>query len=305
MRNWQNPIVSDGIMIIDFHTHTFPARISARVVDSLSKKALIHPFTGGSRNDLLSSMEKAAIDYSVNLPVMTDINQVEKLNTGFIEQKDDMMAKGIIPFGGLHPDFKSYSRELKRLKKAGIAGVKLHPAYQGIDLDDIRTMRILDAASQEGLIVLIHAGVDIGIYDHNYSSVSQVLTVLREVGPDKLVLAHFGNWGCWDQVESDLAGAPVWFDTAFSLGPILSRSETEANPAWTHNLSDQDFLRIARKHGTDKILFATDSPWADQKDYVDRIRCLDLNTAEKDALYSGNALKLLASAGWKPENSQL
>lgn len=285
-------------MIIDFHTHTFPQKISARVVDSLSKKALIHPYTDGSLDALLSSMEEAGVDYSVNLPVMTDINQVKKLNTGFIERMESLTQNGIIPFGGLHPDYEDYDKELRRLKKAGIAGIKLHPAYQGIDLDDIRTLRILEAASREGLIVIIHAGVDIGIYDHNYSSVDQVITVLKEVAPDKLVLAHFGNWGCWDHVESDLAGAPVWFDTAFSLGPIIPRSEKEGNPAWTSNLSDEDFLRIARKHGTDRILFATDSPWASQKDYIDKLKQLELSSDEKEAIFFDNAKKLLASAGW-------
>ena len=280
-------------MIIDFHTHTFPAKISAKVVDHLSGKALIHPYTDGSMKGLVRSMGEAGIDYSVNLPVMTDIRQVEKINSSFINEKEDLFAMGIIPFGGLHPDFDHYQAEIERLKNAGIRGIKLHPAYQGVDLDDIRIMRILDAASSEGMITIIHAGMDIGIYDHNYSSVSQILKVLREVNPERFVLAHFGNWGCWDQVEKYLTGAPVWFDTAFSLGPIEARSEREKNPHWSQNLSDEDFVRIARKHGFDKILFATDSPWADQKDYADRIRGLDLSDEEKEAVLGGNAGKLL------------
>lgn len=279
-------------MIIDFHTHTFPAKISRKVVDYLSGKALIHPYTGGSLEDLIQSMEKAGIDYSVNLPVMTDIHQVEKINSGFIDKKEYYLSRGIIPFGGLHPDSENYKSEIRRLKKAGIKGIKLHPAYQGIDLNDIRTMRILDAASQEGLITIIHAGIDIGIYDHNYSSVDQVLQVLQEVKPERFVLAHLGNWGCWDQVEAYLAGAPVYLDTAFSIGPIVPRSETEKSN-WTRNLSDEEFIRIARKHGIDKILFATDSPWADQEEYVGRIQAMDLTTEEKEAVLGRNAKELL------------
>ena len=75
-----------------------------------------------------------------------------------------------------------------------------HLAYQNVDLDDIRMMRIIDEASSQGLITLVHAGIDIGIYDHNYSSVAQILKLLKEVAPEKLVLAHMGNWGCWKDV---------------------------------------------------------------------------------------------------------
>ena len=281
-------------MIIDFHTHTFPGKISAKVVDHLSRKALIHPFTDGSVIALTKSMKEAGIDYSVSLPVVTDITRLKKINSSYIDNVDYFTEQGIIPFGGMHPDYENYKEELRRLKDAGIRGIKLHPAYQGIDLDDIRTMRILEAASSEGLIILIHAGIDIGIYDRNYASVGQILTVIKEVAPEKLVLAHFGNWGCWDEVERDLAGAPVWFDISFSLGPLVPRSPDGPGPEWSYNLPDEDFIRIARKHGTDKILFATDSPWSDQKDYVRRINRLALTDEERKAVFSENALDLLA-----------
>ena len=61
-------------------------------------------------------------------------------------------------------------------------------------------------------------------------------------------------------------------------------------------LSDRDFVRLCRKHGTDRILFATDSPWADQDSYVKKILSLPLTEEEKDAILGGNAQKLLLSA---------
>ena len=41
-------------------------------------------------------------------------------------------------------------------------GIKIHPAYQNTDIDDIKMMRIIDFASEQGLIILTHAGIDIG-----------------------------------------------------------------------------------------------------------------------------------------------
>ena len=58
-------------------------------------------------------------------------------------------------------------------------------------------------------------------------------------------------------------------------------------------MADEDFLRLARKHGTDRILFATDSPWQEQPRYVNRFKELGLNDEEYEKIMSQNALHLL------------
>ena len=102
-----------------------------------------------------------------------------------------------------------------------------------------------------------------------------------------------GGWGCWEDVERDLAGAPVYFDTAFSIGPITSLPGHDKRPYLEQNLSVEDFSRLAKKHGCDKILFATDSPWQDQKDVVSLVNQSNLNTAEKEMIFEKNAARLL------------
>ena len=281
-------------MIIDFHTHTFPEKVSKKIVEKLAGASHTMPFTDGSVRGLLSSMKEAEVDWSVNLPVTTSAGQVEKINSSLMEQQEQLKSQGIITFGGIHPEYENYKEELRRLKQNGIPGIKLHPAYQNVDLDDMRMMHIIDCASELGLIVLTHAGIDIGIYDHNYCSVDHVLKVIDQVHPPRFVLAHMGNWACWDDVERDLTGAPVWLDTAFSIGSITPDPTQDARPYLDENLSNEDFVRLCRKHGTDKILFATDSPWQDQKDYIDRIRRTGLTMEEQEQIFSENAKKLLA-----------
>ncbi len=280
-------------MIIDFHAHTFPDAICAKAIHKLSLASCTRAFLNGSIGALLHSMKEAGVQYSVNLPVMTSPEQVEKINHCMIKNRETMFSQGIIAFGGMHPDYVDYKAELKRLKSGNIQGIKLHPAYQNVDLDDIRMLRIIEAASEMGLIILIHAGIDIGIYDHNYSSVPQILKVIKEIQPEKFVLAHMGNWGCWNDVERDLAGAPVYMDTAFAIGAIAPSPDTDKKPILESNLSNEQFIRIARKHGMDKILFATDSPWEDQNDYIGRIEAMSLTDKEKTMIQGENAAKLL------------
>jgi predicted TIM-barrel fold metal-dependent hydrolase len=100
----------------------------------------------------------------------------------------------IITFGGMHPNYTNYKEELLRLKQAGIPGIKLHPAYQNVDLDDIRMMRIIDEASSQGLITLVHAGIDIGIYDHNYSCCSDFKIIKRSC-PGEAGSCTYGKLG--------------------------------------------------------------------------------------------------------------
>lgn len=286
-------------MIIDFHTHTFPGKISSRVVRKLGMAAHIRAYTDGSMEGLTASMALAGADYSVNLPVMTSPEQVEKINSSMIQDRESLLSQGIIAFGGMHPDYPDYKKEIRRLRENHIAGIKIHPAYQNINLDDIRMLRIIDCASEEGLITLTHAGMDIGIYDRNYCSVAHILKVIDEVHPEKFVLAHMGNWDCWQEVEQDLAGAPVWLDTAFSIGPIAKNPATDETPYEEMNLTDEDFIRLCRKHGTDHILFATDSPWQDQADYISRIKSMSFTDTEKEHIFSGNAVALLGKDAFR------
>lgn len=286
-------------MIIDFHTHTFPGKISSRVVRKLGMAAHIRAYTDGSMEGLTASMALAGADYSVNLPVMTSPEQVEKINSSMIQHRESLLSQGIIAFGGMHPDYPDYKKEIRRLRENHIAGIKIHPAYQNINLDDIRMLRIIDCASEEGLITLTHAGMDIGIYDRNYCSVAHILKVIDEVHPEKFVLAHMGNWDCWQNVEQDLAGAPVWLDTAFSIGPIAKNPATDETPYEEMNLTDEDFIRLCRKHGTDHILFATDSPWQDQADYISRIKSMSFTDTEKEHIFSGNAVALLGKDAFR------
>ncbi len=280
-------------MIIDFHTHTFPEKIAQKVVNNLAKESCTKPFTDGSITGLLNSMKKAGITYSVNLPVMTSPEQVEKLNASFITTKDELLEKGIIAFGGMHPDYENIREELTRLKNAGIPGIKIHPAYQKYDLDHPKMMNIIDIASELDMIVITHAGIDIGIYDHDYASVKHVLKILKEIAPPKLVLAHMGGWGCWEDVERDLAGAPVYFDTAFSIGEITPLPDYDKKPYLEYNLTVENFARLAKNHGCDRILFATDSPWQEQGDVIRLIEQCAFSDSEKEMIFEKNAVRLL------------
>lgn len=278
--------------IIDMHTHTFPDKIAAKALEKLSKLSGTVYYTNGTEEGLKQSMTNAGINYSVILPVATSKEQVESINNTVIEMAPKRLEEGIISFAAMHPDYENPEKELARIAEAGVCGIKLHPAYTATDFDDDRFVRILQAAAKNNLAVTVHAGIDIGIPEKDYCSTQMILKVIDKIPGLSLILAHMGGWKCWDKVRSDLVSAPLLFDTSFSFGSIDNRPDRD--PASIPSLmTNEEFTDLCHELGTEKILFGTDSPWADQKMSVERFLALPLEQEEKEQILHTNAKKIL------------
>lgn len=266
-------------MIIDFHTHIFPEKIAARTIEKLENIAHVKAFTDGKEKSLVASMEEGGVDLSIVLPVVTRPEQFHTVNefAAQLNEKYRGKKRRLLSFGGIHPDTLNYKKELRVIKDLGLPGIKLHPDYQNMYFDDIKYMRILDYASELGLVSVVHAGVDIGFPDHVRCTVNMIRKVIDEVEPEKLVLAHYGGFGLWEDVERLIAGKNVYLDTAYIFGFI----------------EDEMFLNILEKHGAEKILFATDSPWSGQKESLSHLRQLPIDKKDLEEILGQNAEKLI------------
>ena len=280
-------------MIIDIHTHTFPDKIAAATLDKLKHLSHTIPFTDGTAAGLAASMARAGVDRSVVMPVATSPRQVPHVNDASARMNELGAQTGVLSFGCMHPDFDGWKEELARVRDLGLKGIKLHPQYQDTDFDDPRYLRILDRCGELGLVVLTHAGLDIGMPGKDNCAPEMVARVLEQVGPVKLVLAHMGGWRQWDRVEALLPGTGVYLDTSFSLGEITPLDDGHYRPGDLPLLDEAAFLRMVRRFGPDRILFGTDSPWDDQETALARLRALPLEKSELDAILGGSARKLL------------
>ena len=91
------------------------------------------------------------------------------------------------------------------------------------------------------------------------------LNALRQVGPVKLILAHMGGWRNWDQVEQLLPHTSVCLDTSFSLGDMHPAPDGFYRPEELHMMGPEQFTRMVRLFGHERIFFGTDCPWGGQK----------------------------------------
>lgn len=260
-------------MIIDFHTHMFPDKIAKGTIDFLAGVCKMPPYTDGTYMGLKKETLESGVDLSVALPIVTKPAQFQSINTfasGYQE-------KPILSFGSIHPDSADYRAELRQIKDMGLKGIKLHPDYQEVYFNDIRYKRIVAYASELDLIISVHAGADPKCPNDIHCTPRMSAEVIWDTHPVKLVLAHMGGNEQWDDVEKYLVGKEVYFDT----GVVLDK------------MSREQFLRIVRAHGADKILFATDSPWSGQKEFLQIIQEMPLTEEERIKILGENAKKLL------------
>ena len=263
-------------MVIDFHTHTFPDSIAEQAVAHLSKVGHATAFIDAKRDTLLRSMRDNQIDISVVLPVATAPKQVKGINRLSAELNG---REGLFYAGAVHPDCDDIEETLDFIKASGLFGIKLHPDYQGVHFDDPRYLRIMEAAARRGLFIVTHAGVDIAYRDHVHCTPDMVLRVLDTLGgviDNKLILAHIGGYELPDEVLEKLCGKPVLMDTAAVLDLYPDRC-----------------AEIILRHGAERVLFATDSPWRSQRQYVDILRSLPLTDAQRESILHGNAERIL------------
>ena len=281
-------------MIIDIHTHTFPDAIAARAVDKLKHNSHTESVLDGTALSLSASAKAADVDLAVIQPVATSPAQVRDINDGAIETNRSSSVTRLASFGCMHPAFEAPEQECARLAEAGVKGIKLHPVYQLTDMDDPSYVRVLRAAADCGLLVLIHAGIDVGFLDRTYSDVGKIALALDAVPDGRYILAHMGGWRQWDEAQALFAGREnVWLDTSFSLGDMTPLGDGFYETHSLSRLSQERFLQMAEAFGTEKLLFGTDSPWEGQAAEIAKIRALPLKEEEKAAILGGNAKALL------------
>ena len=267
-------------MILDFHTHVFPDKIAEKTIQYLSEKGGLPPFSDGRIDGLLREMERAGIDVAINLPVLTNASQFDSVNR-FAEDINARFAdeeRRILSFAGIHPLCEEIEKKMAWIKERGFLGVKIHPDYQETYINDPRYVRILRAAREHDLIVVTHAGFDVAYPDCSIRCTpTLILDLIRQVPHSKLVLAHMGGNTLWDEVLDRLCGEDVYFDTSYVL-PFIGRDI---------------FLAMVQKHGEDRILFGSDSPWNGIPEDVEILRSFDLKTSTQEKILSKNGRALL------------
>lgn len=266
-------------MIIDTHTHAFPDALAAKTIPMLAAKADVTPHTDGTAAGLSSAMRTAGVDIAVVLPVVTKPSQFASVNAFAAElNKRD----GLISFGGIHPDDEDIPAHVAEIAAMGLPGIKIHPDYQGVFIDDKRYIQIAREALRHGLYLVTHAGVDDGFPECVHCPPERAARFLDQVYEGKepaearIIFAHGGGNRQFSEVREHLAGRNVYFDLSFIFDYADAGEITE----------------LIRAHGAEKILFASDCPWGDPAEGIRFVRSLALSDREKTLILGANAQRM-------------
>ena len=271
-------------MIIDFHTHVFPESLAPRAIGELRHTLYgeYQPVSDGTISGLLRNMDDWKIDVSVISPVIIKKEHVRKVNqwvAGVTAEKiAGVTSDRLVGFGGVYPHDGDFKADIDHAVSLGLRGLKFHAEYQDFIVDDKHMLKIYDYALSRGLIILHHAGFDPGFRPPFKSSPKQFANIVRAMRGGIIVAAHLGGHDQWDDVEKYLVGSGIYFDTSMGF---------EYYP------HDQ-FMRIVKDHGADKILFGSDAPWSNAGTEVETLKSLDLPENEKNAILGDNARRVLS-----------
>lgn len=264
-------------MRIDFHVHAFPDKLAGRALSVLSQNSGYTPESDGTFSDTYQKMKAGGTDKFVLLNIAQTPAQQHNANSFVIEKN----GGDVLAFAALHPFAADAGYELDRAADAGLKGVKLHPEYQGFDIDDKAVYPFYEACLKKGMILLFHAGFDSAYPDSYRGYPDRSARFIKDFPGAKIVLAHLGNCTGNAQTLEHLCGLDCYLDLSICY----------------KTMPHDQIRQVIDAHSAKKILFGTDFPWGSIADTVAMVESLGLSEEEKEHIYHKNAQRLLEISG--------
>ncbi len=260
--------------ILDCHAHLFPDGLAERAMARLGDHYGVAPVRMPTLAELIAEMDDWGVDRAAALQVATKPEQVSPINDWDLELS---RHPRLIHFGALHPgqSAEDIEAEIERLVAGGVRGVKLQPFFQGFDPLASEGLDLIARIGRR-LVVVIHGGEEMVTVRPLFTGPDRLARLL-DLAPDtRFVIAHLGGYERWDEVLHVLAGRDVWFDISFTL----------------HRCPRDLALRIIERHGTSRIVWGSDFPWAHMDWHP--VEALGLGPEATAAILGANLAALLA-----------
>lgn len=236
----------------------------------------------GTLPTTVAAMDRTGIERSWMLPVATNPKRVVETNDWVFEAC--AANPRFTPFATLHPRDPGWREELTRVAAAGARGVKLHVAMQlqegseHLVSDEMSEVFEALQAADLTMVTCTFFPEEIGSGEPGVSL--RLLDVLANFPRLRVVAAHMGAMFNWDGGAQPLFGSRAYLDLAFVPGLVESN----------------DLVRMIREHGSDRVLFGSDSPYADPQFVLDGFDQLPLNDDEREHILWKNAAAALGKS---------
>lgn len=253
--------------IADSHCHIYPAKIAEKASAAVGTFYEIPMYAGkGDPDTLLANGSRIGVERYVVCSVATTLEQVDSIDR-FIAEECRLHPE-FVGLGAWHEDITDIDALLDRTAELGLIGIKVHPDFQHVSIDDPRLMSLYAGLAERGMPLLIHMGDT----RYDYSSPAKLARVLERFDTLKVDAAHFGGFSVWDEALPALSGSQAYYDLSSSLF-VLEKEEA---------------LELIEGYGADKIMFGVDFPMWNHSAEFARVIDLGLSEEENRAIFRGN-----------------
>ncbi len=260
-----------GRRVIDSHAHIYPHKISEKASDSVGRfYGVTMDAPSGDSETLLRNGRRAGVTDYIVCSVATKVEQVAPIDE-FISKQCEIHP-GFIGLGTFHEEVEDVEALLDRTQELGLMGIKIHPDFQKMEIDDPRLMALYHQMEERGMVLLLHTGDD----RYDYSAPERLVRVLERYDTLRVDAAHFGGYRVWERAYSLLRGSNAYFDTSSSL-PYLEPEQA---------------LEMMRGYGMDRMMFGVDFPMWEHSAELGRLLSLDLSDEELDLVLHANCERL-------------
>jgi predicted TIM-barrel fold metal-dependent hydrolase len=276
-------------MIIDAHTHIFPAAICSDRGCFFTGEPEFELLYNSPRarligaEDLLAAMDAQGVDRSVVFGFPWKSAEAFKRHNDYIMEAVGRYPERLVGLGCFDLWHAKAQEETLRCIDGGLSGIGELAFYRGgIDAEALeRLAPIMEACAPRKLPVMLHTNEPVG---HRYPgkapmTLHQIYELIRRFPENRVVLAHWGGGIFFynllkKEVKESLQN--VYYDTAAS--PFL--------------YDGRIYALAARLAGAEKILFGSDYPLIQPSRYFEELASVGLPEAEVTAICGGNAARL-------------
>lgn len=242
--------------IIDAHVH---------VGNGLRKKQ--------TPEQLIKTMDDLGVDIAVICPVDEHIAVRNVEGNELVIQAVKKYPDRLIGMAVSNPWYgKAAEEELKRALDAGLKGLKINASLQGHWVDDEMVDPLIDIVRQYKGHVYTHSGTP------DYSMPYEICE-LADRHPDvNFIMGHSGN-------------IDVFWEHALASGMKPGLKNVFYDPSHIAFLNEiKDFVE---KLGSDKVIFASDSPAGSMKLEMNKLKLLGLDDETMSLILGGNMARIL------------
>ncbi len=255
--------------IIDSHAHLLPPGM----------ERALNPDVDASAEELRRQMKEAGVTKAAIYAMVqkSDPDAMQSYNDFILniaKESDDFFA-----VVSVHPlDGEVAIEEVKRAAALGAKALKLHPFYQGFEIDNPNVSAVVKAAGEVGLAVIFDS---IAASDGGATGKFVDLAIAN---PDtKIVLAHMAGYRFSEMIlfavfaKGPFYNGNVYFDLS-AVAPLYANSPRAEELVWT-----------IRQIGVDQFLHASDFPIFDLKSSREAIESYNFTPDELKKLLYDNA----------------